>query len=131
MEFFNAIHFKNEYWVLALPLIFIIVDIVTGYIVAWRDHNVSSSVMRSGIAKKAGEVLLVLSIEILTVALDLSPDITKFFSLLVTFTEINSNLENLIALGVPVPLSIKNRLANDLDDLTESEIPIKKKEGKK
>ena len=53
-------------------------------------------------------------------------DITKFFSVLITFTELNSNIENLALLGVPVPDWMRRRINQTIDEMNAGD---EKEEG--
>ena len=119
---FENIKFTHDYWIFILPLIFMAVDILTGYLHAWHEHDIQSSKMRTGIVKKAGEMVAIMSCYILSVAITLPIDITKFFSILITFTEINSNIENLGLLGVPVPDWMHRRINNAIDEMNSGDL---------
>ena len=55
-------------------------------------------------------------------------DLVKFFSILITFTEINSIIENLDKMGVPVPTWLKSRINNDIENMTNTDVIEKEKE---
>lgn len=118
----SHIRFTHDYWVILMPLVFIGIDLLTGYLNAWRTHNIKSCKMRDGIAKKAGEIIMILGIQVMTLALAFPKWITVFFSIYVTFTEINSNLENLSKLGVRVPVWISSRVNQVLEDADNKKI---------
>lgn len=125
---FEQITFTSKTWVWALPIIMMAFDIVTGYLNAWAKHEIQSSKMRSGIVKKAGEISAILILEIITFAMHIPFDLVKFFSILITFTEINSIIENLDKMGVPVPTWLKSRINNDIDNMTNTDVIEKEKE---
>lgn len=125
---FEQITFTSKTWVWALPIIMMAFDIVTGYLNAWAKHEIQSSKMRSGVVKKAGEISAILILEIITLAMKISFDLVKFFSILITFTEINSIIENLDTMGVPVPTWLKSRINNDIESMTNTDAIEKEKE---
>ena len=107
----------HDYWGFGRPLVFMAVDILTGYLHAWLDRDIQSAKMRSGVVKKAGEMVAIMACYILSKALTIPVDITKFFSVLITFTELNSNIENLALLGVPVPDWMRRRINQTIDEM--------------
>lgn len=125
---FEQITFTSKTWVWALPIIMMAFDIVTGYLNAWAKHEIQSSKMRSGVVKKAGEISAILILEIITLAMKIPFDLVKFFSILITFTEINSIIENLDTMGVPVPTWLKSRINNDIESMTNTDAIEKEKE---
>ena len=54
------IHFTNIWWAILAPLILIVIDVLTGLILAWRNSDFKSSIMRAGLSKKFGELVYVL-----------------------------------------------------------------------
>ena len=49
MEYLGSLEFTNIIWVFILPLILMLIDIVTGYVNAWKTKKIDSSKMRDGI----------------------------------------------------------------------------------
>lgn len=125
---FEHIAFTSQTWVWALPIIMMAFDIVTGYLNAWAKHEIQSSKMRSGIVKKAGEISAILILEIITFAMEIPFDLVKFFSVLITFTEINSIIENLDKMGVPIPVWVKSRINDNIEAMTNTDAIEKEKE---
>lgn len=106
---FKDLAFTNYIWYFLLPIILIILDIITGYIKAWKNNSISSRVMRDGIAKKAGELCYIILGVVIKYAFGI--DIVLYF--MVTYIsgmEIVSIFENCALLGVPIPNKIKERL---------------------
>ena len=38
-EIMQNIHFTNVWWAIAAPMILIIIDILTGIVIAWKNEN--------------------------------------------------------------------------------------------
>ena len=96
---------------LVVLAIFVVLDYITGVLVAWLNHTLNSEVGFKGLAKKA----LILVILIVAVCLDrlLNNDGWVFRTLVCYFYIANegiSILENAGNLGVPIPNKIKNAL---------------------
>ena len=59
MEYLQNLEFTSVVWVFVLPLVLMLVDIITGYVNAWRSNNISSSKMRDGIGKKCAVLVYI------------------------------------------------------------------------
>lgn len=57
-ELINYLHFTSVFWQIMTPLIFMMVDIISGFICACINKNVDSKIMRIGILHKTLLVLL-------------------------------------------------------------------------
>ena len=51
-SFISQFHFRNELWVLFIPLALMAIDVLTGVIKAWVNKDFKSAVMRAGLGKK-------------------------------------------------------------------------------
>ena len=109
-EFISSFHFINGRWVLILPCALMVIDILTGFINAWAKHNIRSDKMRSGLAKKFGEIAAICIGELFAFAMALPPQIVTGISLYICVMELVSNVENLALLGVPMPSHWKDKL---------------------
>ncbi len=110
-ELIQNIHFTNEWWAILAPLILIVLDVITGVIIAWRDNNFKSSIMRAGLSKKFGELVYVL-IGILT-KYALGTDLILYFTVgYICLMEVSSLAENCDKLGVKMPDKLKEKLNN-------------------
>lgn len=103
MELLKHFHFANEVWVLILPCALMALDVITGLIKSWKLKSFESSKMRSGLAKKVGELAIIVIGELFSFAMGLPRQIMQFISLYITFMEFMSNLENCGELGAPLP----------------------------
>ena len=71
-ELYNIVsqfHFRNELWVLFIPLGLMAIDVLSGVIKAWAHNDFQSSIMRSGLAKKAGEIVILVVGELVSFGL--------------------------------------------------------------
>lgn len=117
LQFVSQFDFRNEWWVLFTPLIIMGVDIITGVVKAWVNKNFETSIMRTGLGKKAGEAAILIAVEFLSYALNL-PDIVKnCVSFYIIFMEVMSVLENANALGIPIPKFVRDAINNANDQL--------------
>ena len=67
-QLINQINFASPTWVFVVPLILMALDFATGFLNAFNKHEVKSSVMRTGLAKKAGEVVILVIGELIVYA---------------------------------------------------------------
>lgn len=120
----EEVSFSNDTWRIILPFIMMGVDIVTGLIYAWSSHTFQSAKMRSGLAKKAGEGVIIILGELALFGLGLPEQLMTGISIYVIFMELMSIIENLDKLGVPLPTNIKksinNGSAEDLEELIKT-----------
>lgn len=115
--FVSQFHFRNPLWVLFIPLGLMAVDIITGIIKAWAQNDFKSAVMRAGLAKKAGEVMILVVGELISYGLNLPEAVMNGTSFYIIFMEIMSILENIDELGVPIPKFVKDVINNANDQL--------------
>lgn len=119
--------FSNEYWVFLAPVFFILIDIATGFLSAWKEENINSSALRNGLVKKCGELFCIAIGEILTYGLSLPHYIIYGISLYIILMEIISNLENISEMGVKVPRFVTEKFKK-VDDLTNADYASVKKD---
>ena len=96
-QLINQISFSSPTWVFVLPLILMALDFATGFLNAFIKHEVKSSVMRAGLAKKAGEVVILVIGELIVYAtiIPVKAQIMNFLSVYISLMELISILENL------------------------------------
>lgn len=111
----SQFHFRNELWVLFIPLGLMAIDIITGVIKAWAQNDFQSAIMRAGLAKKAGEVMILVVGELISYGLNLPEAVMNGASFYIIFMEVMSILENIDELGVPIPKFVKD-VINNVDD---------------
>lgn len=114
-QFVSQFSFRNELWVLFIPLGLMAIDILTGIVKAWAQNDFKSVVMRAGLAKKAEEILILIAGELVSFGLMLPGAVMNGVSFYIIFMEGMSILENVDELGIPVPGFIK-KVINNVDE---------------
>lgn len=112
IDFVSQFRFRNELWVLFIPLALMAIDVVTGIIKAWVNKDFKSAIMRAGLGKKAGEIVILVVGELISYGLLLPIAVMNGVSFYIIFMEAVSILENLDKLGVPVPKFVKDAINN-------------------
>lgn len=120
------LHFTSQVWLVILPLLLMVVDIITGYYNAWKNNEVSSSKMRDGIGKKIAEVCYIILGIVFSIAFGIQA-ISYFISIYIIYMELMSVAENCKKLGVDLPPELEKKLNNEenvekTDDSTEEEL---------
>jgi len=126
MDIVYSIHFTNNYWIIALPAIFALSDVITGFIQAQINNCKNSSVMRKGLYRKVGELGVIMLVWVTCIAIQLPIKYPAAVALYVCLMEGLSIMENLQAMGVPIPDFI-TRKAKDIDEEINHGDPTKKK----
>ena len=114
-QFVEQFHFRNELWVLFIPLGLMAIDVLTGIIKAWAHNDFQSAIMRAGLAKKAGEIMILVVGELISYGMILPDSIMNGISFYIIFMEVMSIMENLDELGIPIPKSVRD-VINNVDD---------------
>lgn len=117
----NEIHFASLTWLLLIPVAMMAIDIVTGLLYAWSTKTFESAKMRTGLAKKCGEIMTILIGMMFVYGTNIPTYILTGISAYIIFMELMSVLENLDKLGVPIPKFISKVLNNVDDALQNSE----------
>ena len=126
MDIVYSIHFANNYWIIALPAIFALSDVITGFIQAQINNCKNSSVMRKGLYRKVGELGVIMLVWVTCIAIKLPIKYPAAVALYVCLMEGLSIMENLQAMGVQIPDFI-TRKAKDIDEEINHGDPTKKK----
>lgn len=114
-EIIQNIQFSNIWWAIATPLILIVLDVLSGVIIAWKNNDFKSAKMRTGLSKKFGELVYVLVGILAKCALN--TDLILYFTVgYICLMEISSLLENCDKLGVEIPDKIKEKLNNNKEE---------------
>ena len=112
LEVFKELHFQSMFWLLMLPSALMAIDVITGLMGAWIRKDFQSTKMRGGLAKKAGELLVILIGILFTYGMGIPDMILTCISLYIILMELMSVIENLDQLGVPLPKSLKDVVNN-------------------
>lgn len=113
-----AVSFRDDWWILILPAACIAIDVITGVLNAWIEHDLKSYLLRKGLGKKGGELISIVLGELLVCGLSVPKELLGGLSVYITFMEVISICENLDKLGVPIPWFIKKALASAGDAIT-------------
>lgn len=100
-EVINSLDFSSIAWQVFTPIIFSVVDILTGFIQAMINNNVSSKVMRVGLLHKILIIIVVMLGFVGGAAFNL-PVIPKFICGYIVIMETISIFENLAKAGLDV-----------------------------
>lgn len=120
----SSLSFKSDFYTITLPMFMMGIDIVTGFLNAWKKKQVKSSVMRTGLAKKVGEVCVILMGVAVIKGTTAPHYILAVLSFYISLMEAVSIAENLDKLGVPIPKWFKKAIGT-LKDTIQNETPIK------
>lgn len=112
------LQFNSEIWLLVIPTLLMALDILTGYINAWKKHEIKSQKMRDGLGKKVAEMCYIIIGFVFRFATGLS-SIAYSLSMYVTYMELVSILENTDKLGLPIPKFIRDKLNNNNNNKTK------------
>nr|DAF90998.1 MAG TPA: holin [Siphoviridae sp. ctYM922] len=112
------LQFNSEIWLLVIPALLMVLDILTGYINAWKKHEIKSQKMRDGLGKKVAEICYIIIGFVFRFATGLS-SIAYALSMYVTYMELVSILENTDKLGLPIPKFIRDKLNNNNNNKTK------------
>lgn len=120
----STFSFKSDFYTITLPMFMMAIDIVTGFLNAWKKKQVKSSVMRTGLAKKMGEICVILIGVALVKGTTAPHYILAGLSFYIILMEAVSVAENLDKLGVPIPKWLKKAIGT-LKDTIQNGTPIK------
>lgn len=114
-ELIQNIHFTNIWWAILAPMILIVLDVLTGVVIAWRNNDFKSAKMRAGLSKKFGELVYIL-VGILT-KFALGTELILYFTVgYICLMELSSLAENCDKLGVKMPEKLKEKLNNNNEE---------------
>lgn len=123
-EIVNNLDFSSLAWQVFAPIIFSVVDIITGFIQAVINNNVSSKVMRVGLLHKILIVIVITTGFVGGMAFNL-PIIPKFICGYIIIMETISIFENLSKAGLDVKELIKffklSKASNEGEEKNDNE----------
>lgn len=131
MEFeqiLEALDFTNIFWQGGATLIFMVADIITGFMQAIINKDVDSQKMREGIMRKGLLILVIILSFVAQYAFNI-PAVSKVVCLYIIFMEVISILENVKKAGID--LGKLGELLKIKSDNTEVDVNIKNEEVKK
>ncbi len=115
----NALSFTSDKWVWIAPLGMIVIDIILGLAVAYKEKKLKSSTMRKGLAKKVGELSAIGVTALLSFSFGLPFNVVRFMSAYVVGIELLSVFENLDLLGVKLPTFVSSSVNNIVDNMKD------------
>lgn len=114
-ELIQNMHFTNIWWAILAPMVLIVIDVLTGTVIAWKNNDFKSAKMRAGLSKKFGELVYVL-VGILT-KFALGTELILYFTVgYICLMELSSLAENCDKLGVKMPDKLKEKLNNNKEE---------------
>lgn len=123
MDIIKQLHFASRIWIIALPALFMALDICTGLVYAWESGTFKSSKMREGLGKKFGELTYIVIGIAVTVAMTLPEYLIIGIATYILFMEFLSIVENCDKLGAPIPGFIRKALAQANESLQNDDLP--------
>lgn len=117
----ESLKFTQDLWVVLVPLVLMCIDIATGFVNAWAKHDIRSAIMRQGLARKFGELVIIGIAQLFLFAVGLPKGIASGVSFYIGIMELISICENLDKLGVPIPKFVKRALKSAEDKITKEE----------
>jgi toxin secretion/phage lysis holin len=111
-----TVHFANSAYIIIVPAVLMVIDIIVGILNAWKSKTIKSSKLRDGIVHKFDELIIIIVALFLQFTLGLPREIPVFSATYIIIMELISILENLSKSGVKVPEWVTERLANALED---------------
>lgn len=120
---FSTFSYSHIYWIFLLPLIGAGADVVTGWIQASINNNWKSDIMRAGLYRKSGELLIVVLGFVAEQAVPVIGQykLATWISLYICIMETISVLENLDKAGVGFPKGILKKLGRLKDEMDGDE----------
>ena len=111
--------------VIGITCIFMVLDIITGFVKAWKDNDVHSKALRAGLVHKASFLLVIVLAQAVELAADEIPQIQLDVPIVaaicayIILTEVVSVLENLKSMN-PAIGGIMNKFpAHPADEPTD------------
>lgn len=123
-EALQNLNFSRDFWVILMPSILMAIDVVTGFVNAWARRIIKSSVMRQGLARKFGELVVIGIAQLFFYGVGMPKYAVVGISTYIILMELISICENLDKLGVPIPKFIKRALTKaeeKIDELSKDE----------
>ena len=127
----DAMASAENYRLLLLPFILMVIDFLTGITHAWATGHLKSYKMRDGLNKKVGEISILLVGYIFTWTINAPRYLMIGVTIYIVIMELISLSENLDKMGVPLPKPLKSALRNAEYKAKEGKTKEKEEEGGK
>ncbi len=127
----DAMASAEDYKLLLLPFILMVLDFLTGITHAWATGHLKSYKMRDGLNKKVGEICILLIGYIFTWTINAPKYLMIGLTIYIVIMELISLSENLDKMGVPLPKPLRKALRNAEYKAIEGEKKEDEKEGEK
>lgn len=111
-ELYQKILSAENYRVLILPFVLMVLDFATGIFNAWATGHLKSYKMRDGLNKKAAEITMIVIGLLFNWTINVPRYLTIGLVIYVVIMELISICENLDKMGVPIPKFIQSALRN-------------------
>lgn len=118
-EFIMNMNFNSMFWQIIATLVFILSDVITGFISAIINKNVDSQKMREGLLRKMLLIIIITLAFIVQYAFFNMEIISKVVCLYIIFMEVISILENLTKAGID--FGRIGQILNIKDDINKEE----------
>lgn len=120
-EILQNLHFTHAYWSILLPVLLMILDVLTGWLNAYKKDELSSKKMRDGIIKKSAEIVMIVVGMLIKYSLGV-PAVSEFITIYMCWMEILSLVENYEKLGGKLPEGFKNKLNGNSNNDENTEV---------
>ena len=114
-EIINSVNYTSIWWAICAPIIFMVLDVISGCMIAWINSEYQSSKMRQGLGKKFAELMTIIAGFVIQQLIGIS-HIYVFCIVYVCIMELSSLVENAEKLGFPLPEKLKKKLNNIVDE---------------
>ena len=124
----SEISYTSAYWLFLLPVVWIALDVITGWIQASVNGTWDSTKMRKGLFRKGGEFLVAVAAFVTQCAIPVLQEmhIARLESIYIVIMEVLSVIENLDQAGIPVPAFLHDKLKKLKEDADNGEIETNK-----
>lgn len=129
-QLLNQLLSTENYKILIVPFILMIIDFMTGITHAWATGHLKSYKMRDGLNKKFAEVSMIVIGLVFKWAINVPKYIPVGIAVYVIIMELISICENLDKMGVPIPKPIRKALRNAEYKIQNGESSDKKEDDK-
>lgn len=112
----DILKFSDAWKILLIPICMMGIDILTGFLKAWKSKTIRSSKLRDGLVKKSGEIIIIFVFMFLQYGIGAPKEITQCVALYIIIMETISIIENVHKLGVTLPDWLTKHLKEIIND---------------